>query len=74
MLTRTTLFLSQGCRAVRLPKAAASAGTVREVVIVPDGPRRLIAPAEAAWEEFFDAPLCDLPPREQPAMQHRERF
>jgi antitoxin VapB len=48
--------------------------TVREVVIVPDGPRRIIAPAEAAWDDFFDAPGTDLPPREHPAMQDRERF
>jgi hypothetical protein len=26
---------------------------------VPDGPRRIIAPAEAAWDDFFDAPGTD---------------
>ncbi len=63
MLTRTSLFLSNGSQAVRLPKPVAFAETVRDVVIVPDGPRRIIAPAEAAWDDFFDAPGTDLPPR-----------
>ncbi len=74
LLTRTSLFLSNRSQAVRLPKAVAFGETVREVVIVPDGPRRIIAPAEAAWDDFFDAPGTDLPPREHPAMQDRERF
>jgi antitoxin VapB len=72
MLTRTSLFLSDGSEAVPLPKAVAFAATVREVVIVPDGPRRIIAPAEGAWDDVFDAPGTDLPPREQPPMQDRE--
>jgi antitoxin VapB len=79
MLTRTALFLSNRSQAVRLPKAVAFAETVREVVIVPDGPRRIIAPAEAAWDDFFDAPGFDAPgtdigERAQPAMQGREAF
>ncbi len=74
MLTRTSLFLSNRSQAVRLPKAVAFAETVRDVVIVRDGPRRIIAPAEAAWDDFFDVPGIDLAPREQPAMQDRERF
>ena len=45
MLARTSLFLSNRSQAVRLPKAVAFAEDVREVVIVPDGPRRIIAPA-----------------------------
>jgi antitoxin VapB len=45
-----------------------------EVVIVPDGPRRIIVPAEMAWDDFFDAPGIDLGAREQPAMQEREHF
>jgi antitoxin VapB len=74
MLTRTTLFLSNRSQAVRPPKSVAFAETAREVVIIPDGPRRIIAPAEAAWDDFFDAPGTDLPAREQPAMKERERF
>jgi antitoxin VapB len=52
----------------------AFAEEVREVVIVPDGPRRIIAPAEAAWDDFFDAPGVGLRARVQPAMQERESF
>ncbi|WP_298283301.1 type II toxin-antitoxin system VapB family antitoxin [Acidocella sp.] len=74
MLTRTSLFLSNRSQAVRLPKAVAFAEGVHEVVIVPDGPRRIIAPADAAWDDFFDAPGVELGDRAQPAMQERERF
>ena len=74
MLARTSLFFSNRSQAVRLPKAVAFAEEVREVVIVLDGPRRIIAPAGAAWDDFFDAPGIDLGAREQPAMQGRERF
>jgi antitoxin VapB len=74
MLARTSLFLSNRSQAVRLPKAVAFADEVREVIIVPDGPRRIIAPAEAAWDDFFDAPGVDLGTREQPTIQERERF
>ncbi len=74
MLTRTSLFLSNRSQAVRLPKAVAFSEDVHEVVIVPDGPRRIIAPAEAAWDDFFDAPGVDLGVRMQPMPQERERF
>ncbi len=74
MLARTSLFLSNRSQAVRLPKAVAFADEVHEVVIVPDGPRRIIAPAGAAWDDFFDAPGINLNGREQPAMQEREHF
>lgn len=74
MLARTLLFLSNRSQAVRLPKALAFGDHVREVVIVAEGARRIIAPAEAAWDDFFDAPGVDLGPRSQPAMQAREAF
>jgi antitoxin VapB len=74
MLARTSLFLSNRSQAVRLPKAVAFGDAVREVVIVADGPRRIIAPADAAWDDFFAAPGVDLGERLQPAMQAREGF
>jgi antitoxin VapB len=74
MVARTSLFLSNRSQAVRLPKAVAFSGDVREVVIVRDGPRRIIAPANAAWDDFFDAPGVDLGDRQQPVMQDREGF
>ncbi|MCB8880214.1 AbrB/MazE/SpoVT family DNA-binding domain-containing protein [Acidisoma cellulosilytica] len=72
MMASTSLFLSNGCQTVRLPKSVAFAKDVREVVIVSDGPRRIIAPAEAAWDDFFDAPGVDLGPRTQPAARDRD--
>lgn len=74
MLVRTSLFLSNRSQAVRLPKAVAFTDEVREVIIVPDGKRRIIAPADAAWDDFFEAAGVDLGTRDQPVMQERERF
>ncbi len=65
ILTRTTLFRSDGTQAVRLPKDLAFPDTVREVVIVADGPRRILAPVGAAWDDFFDVPGTGLASREQ---------
>ncbi len=74
MLARTSLFLSNRSQAVRLPKAVAFSEDVHEVVIVPDGPRRIIAPADRGWDDFFSAPGVDLGERRQPPMQEREGF
>ncbi len=70
----TTVFLSNRSQAVRLPKAVAFDERVREVAILRDGARRIIVPAEAMWDDFFDGPGVDLGPRDQPAMQVRELF
>ncbi len=72
MSVRTSLFLSNRSQAVRLPKAVAFGAEVRDIVITCDGPRRILAPADAAWDDFFDAPGQDLPPRAQPEMQKRD--
>ncbi len=72
MLARTSRFRSNRSQAVQLPKAVAFGEAVRNVVIVTDGPRRIIAPADAAWDDFFDAPGIDLGDRQQPAMQKRD--
>ena len=74
MPTRTTLFLSNRSQAVRLPKPVAFAEGVRDVIVTQDGPRRIIAPADAAWDDFFDAPSVELAPRQQPAPEDREAF
>ena len=74
MSTRTTLFLSNRSQAVRLPKPVAFAEGVRDVIVTQDGPRRIIAPADAAWDDFFDAPGTDLASRQQPAAEHRKTF
>ena len=73
-MARTTLFLSNRSQAVRLPKAVAFGESVREVTILRDGPRRIIVPVDAAWDDFFDTPGVDLGERDQPAMQVRDGF
>ena len=73
-MTRTTLFQSNRSQAVRLPKDVAFPEGVRAVAVLRDGKRRVIVPADAIWDDFFDAPGVDLGEREQPAAQVRETF
>jgi antitoxin VapB len=73
-MTRTTLFQSNKTQAVRLPKDVAFPPAVREVRVLRDGPRRVIVPADASWDDFFDAPGVDLGERAQPEHQRREAF
>jgi antitoxin VapB len=72
MTSQTTLFLSNRSQAVRLPKAVAFGDDVREVTILRDGPRRIIVPTDAVWDDFFEAPGFDLGERDQPAIQSRD--
>jgi antitoxin VapB len=73
-MNKTTLFQSNRSQAVRLPKDVAFPDGVRTVTVVRDGKRRIIAPADAAWDDFFEAPGVDLGERTQPAVQDREGF
>jgi len=73
-MSRTTLFQNNRTQAVRLPKAAAFPEGVREVLVLRDGARRIIVPADLSWDDFFDSPGVDLGPRDQPAAQDRETF
>jgi antitoxin VapB len=47
---------------------------VRAVTILREGKRRVIVPADAVWDDFFDAPGVDLGERDQPIAQVREGF
>jgi len=71
-MSTTTLFRSNRSQAVRLPRAVAFPAEVREVAILRDGARRVIVPADARWDDFFDAPGIDLPDRDQPWAETRE--
>lgn len=71
-MTRTTLFRSNRSQAVRLPKDVAFPPGVHEVSILRDGARRVIVPATAIWDDFFEAPGIELAAREQPEPQERE--
>jgi antitoxin VapB len=73
-MTQTTLFQSNRSQAVRLPKDVAFPSNVREVVILCDGPRRIIVPADSVWDDFFDSPGIDIGERDQPPIQSRETF
>lgn len=73
-MTRTTLFQTNRTQAVRLPKDVAFPKEVREVSILRDGARRVIVPADAAWDDFFDAPGVEIGDRDQPQAQVREAF
>ena len=73
-MTRTTLFQTNRTQAVRLPKDVAFPKEVREVSILRDGSRRVIVPADAAWDDFFDAPGVEIGDRDQPQAQVREAF
>ncbi len=70
-MTRTTLFQTNRSQAVRLPKHVAFPEGVREVSILRDGARRVIVPANAVWDDFFDAPGIELGDRQQPEAQTR---
>lgn len=73
-MTRTVLFKSNRSQAVRLPRDVAFPESVRDVTILRDGRRRVIAPADATWDDFFAAPGVDLGPRDQSEVQQREAF
>ncbi len=73
-MTRTALFQSNRSQAVRLPKDVAFPPGVHEVAILRDGPRRVIVPATAIWDDFFAAESVDLGERVQPPHQAREAF
>jgi antitoxin VapB len=71
-MTRTTVFQSNRSQAVRLPKDVAFPDGVKEVTVLREGKRRVIVPANAVWEDFFDAPGVDLGPRRLPPPQVRD--
>jgi antitoxin VapB len=71
-MTRTTVFRSNRTQAVRLPKDVAFPASVQSVTILRDGARRVIIPADRAWDDFFAAPGIDMGDRDQPPGQERE--
>ncbi len=73
-MNKTILFQTNRSQAVRLAKDVAFPAGVRDVAILRDGARRIIVPANAVWDDFFDAPGADLGERIQPPTQVREDF
>jgi antitoxin VapB len=73
-MTKTSLFQSNRSQAVRLPKAVAFPEGVRDVRILKEGKRRIIVPANAVWDDFFDAQGIELPERLEPQATIRDTF
>ena len=73
-VTKTTLFLNNRSQAVRLPKDVAFPEGVSAVAIVRDGARRVIVPADALWDDFFESPGIDIGDRAQPQVQVRKAY
>lgn len=71
---RSSLFRSNRSQAVRLPKDLAFPEGVKQVAIRKAGKARVIAPADSAWDDFFDGPGVDLGERVQPEAEAREGF
>ena len=74
MAARSSLFKSNRSQAVRLPRDIAFPDDVKQVAVWREGSHRILAPADAMWDDFFAAPGIALPDRVQPAPQERERF
>lgn len=73
-MTRTKLFRSNRSQAVRLPKDVAFPGNIKDVAVLREGNRRVIVPADAIWDDFFDSPGVDLGERAGLPHQEREAF
>jgi antitoxin VapB len=41
------------------------------VIVFKEGNRRVIVPADSAWDDFFDRSPIDFPDRQQPAAETR---
>lgn len=73
-MVETTLFKSNRTQAVRLPKDVAFPEDVKEVTVIRDGNRRIIAPAHSSWDDFFAAPGVELGDRDEPSAQARQEL
>ena len=71
MTARSSIFKSNRSQAVRLPKDIAFPDSVKQVAVWRHGNERILAPADALWDDFFAEPGIDLAARDQPAMQER---
>lgn len=75
MVVRTKLFQTHRTQALRFPKEMAFDETTSEVIIFKEGARRVVVPANAAWDDFFDRePINDFPDREQPVAETRSEL
>jgi antitoxin VapB len=54
-MATSTVFTTNRSQAVRLPAETRFPDSVRKVEVRVRGQERVIAPADAAWDSFFDA-------------------
>lgn len=71
-MVTTRVFQSNRSQAVRIPKAIEFPPDVRDVAIRRVGRNRIISPANALWDDFFEAPGIELGARQQPEAQERD--
>ena len=71
-IATTKVFETNRMQAVRLPKGVDFPPDVRDVSIRRVGRSRMISPANALWDDFFDAPSVDLGERDQHVAQDRD--
>jgi len=72
---RTKIFKSNRSQAVRLPKSVSFPESIKNVEIIAIGNKRIIAPADQSWDDWFDGPgVSDdfMEERDQPKDQIRE--
>jgi antitoxin VapB len=67
-MTTTRIRRYGRTQAIRLPETVAFPDSVRDFVILRDGPRRIIVPADSVWDDYFAEPGIDLPDRVQPPL------
>lgn len=55
MMAVGTIFLTNRSQAVRIPAEARFPDDVKHVIVHAVGPDRILAPAERAWDGFFQS-------------------
>ncbi len=72
---KTKIFKNNRSQAIRLPKKVAFPESIKDVEITAIGNKRIIAPANQSWDEWFNGPGVSsdfMIERIQPEDQRRE--
>ena len=72
-MATTRVFISNTSQAVRLPKALEFPSEIRDVAIRAVGQNRVISPAQASWDDFFDAEGVELGKRRKRLVARRSK-
>lgn len=74
MPVKVPLLRTPSGQVIHLPEDVAFAPDVKEVCILKQGQQRVLVPADALWDAFFEQPGSTFPQREQPDHQVRDGF